>query len=241
MDEAVRFEELQIALPEPVHGLHALSAVVGIPEWWPTGARVAVVLAHGGRGGMNDPLIVDVHRELTKHKFLTIRFNFPFAEAGGRVADDSMDALEEAYRAALSLLGRDPAAAPAHVFLGGKGIGGRVAAALATTRLQVDGIFFMGYPLHPVDRPEQAVGDHLYRIISPMLFIQGTRDRHCDLAVLGRCLARVGAPTTLEVVEGADGDLTAPLRPPADEQGNDDQPTVPKTVAAWIERVLQRR
>jgi hypothetical protein len=37
-----------------------------------------------------------------------------------------------------------------------------------------------------------------------MHFVQGTRDRSCDLDVLRRTLTRVGAPTTLQVIEGAD-------------------------------------
>ena len=240
MEHAARFEEVQIALPDPVHGLGTISAVVGIPEWWPTGARVAVVMAHGGGGNLDDPLIECLHRRLAAHQFLTVRFNFPFAEAGRRTADDSPDALENAYAAAISILGRDPAAAPAHLFLGGKGIGGRVAADIATTRLQVDGVFFMGYPLHLVDRPELAQRDQLYRIISPMLFIQGTRDRRCDLTALGRCLARVGAPPTLRTIEGADHGLRC--RPsPAGKEDDESWTGIPEIIAGWMDGILQSR
>jgi hypothetical protein len=37
-----------------------------------------------------------------------------------------------------------------------------------------------------------------------MLFLQGERDRQCDIDVLRRTLTRVGAPTTLQVLEEAD-------------------------------------
>ena len=36
------------------------------------------------------------------------------------------------------------------------------------------------------------------------LFLQGERDRHCNLDLLRHTLSRVGAPTTLQVVQDAD-------------------------------------
>lgn len=79
-----------------------------------------------------------------------------------------------------------------------------MAAQLATTRIRVDGLFFLSFPLHPQDKPDQIQAEHLYRIISPMLFVQGTRDRQCDLDALRRALVRVGAPTSLHVLQQAD-------------------------------------
>ena len=37
-----------------------------------------------------------------------------------------------------------------------------------------------------------------------MHFVQGTRDRSCDLDLLRQTLTRVGAPTTLQVLQEAD-------------------------------------
>ena len=53
-------------------------------------------------------------------------------------------------------------------------------------------------------KPELTDPAQLFRIISPMLFLQGARDRHCDLDVLRQTLTRVGAPTTLQVIKEAD-------------------------------------
>ena len=64
VEPSARFEELKIALPEPVHGLEKVSAVLGVPRWWPTGARVGVVLAHGASSNLADPLVEHLHREL---------------------------------------------------------------------------------------------------------------------------------------------------------------------------------
>ncbi len=204
VEPSARYEEIKIPLRDPVHGLTEVSGVLGIPEWWPTGSRVAVAIAHGSSGDMNEPIVESLHRELTEHRYLTVRFNFPFAEAGKRASSDSMEVLEMTYRSALGALGRDPSAAPAHLFVGGKNLGAQVAAQAAAARLRVDGVYFLGYPLHKQGNATELRDDPLYRVISPMLFVQGTRDRHCDLDHLRRVMLRVGAVSKLHVVEEAD-------------------------------------
>jgi len=245
VEQAARFEEVKIELPEPLLDVEILNAVVGIPEWWPTGSRVAVAIAHDSTSDMHHPLVEAIHRELATHRFLTVRFNFPFAETGRPASDYSTEMLERAYRAALSILGRDPTAAPSHLFLGGMGLGGRVAARLATARLQIDGAFFLGFPLHPAGKPDQVQADQLFRIISPMLFVQGTEDPRCDLGVLRTCLKRIGAPTSLQGVEGATHALTAtppPPTPPPVEGDDEEAPAhrdpIASVIAAWMDDLL---
>lgn len=177
--------------------------MLGVPQWWPTGMRVGAVFAHGSSRDFNDPVLVELQRELTERRILTLRFNFPFGEAGKKRAD-APALLRRTYRDAVMLLSRDPMAAPAHLFLGGKGLGGRVAAEIAAKGARVDGVFFLGFPLHPQGKPENADPEPLFRIISPMLFMQGERDRQCELDVLRRTLTRVGAPTTLQLFAEAD-------------------------------------
>ena len=203
VEPSAKYEEVKIPLSETIHGVDEVSGVLGVPRWWPTGSRVSVVMAHGSTGDMNEPAIEAVHRELTERRYLTLRFNFPFAEAGKRRPDD-MPALRRTMRAAIASLGRDPTAAPAHLFLGGKGLGAQVAADLASSRVRVDGLFLMAYPLHPSGKPEELQPEQLFRIVSPSLFLQGDRDKTCDIEALRRTLVRVGAPTVLQVIEEAD-------------------------------------
>jgi hypothetical protein len=59
-DAAPQFEEIKIPLPDRVHELDAVTGLLGIPEWWPTGSRVAVVLARAS--GEADPLIDHIQR-----------------------------------------------------------------------------------------------------------------------------------------------------------------------------------
>lgn len=237
MESSERFEEIQIPLLEGVHGLGHVRGVLGTPEWWPTGERVAVVMAHGTSKSCDDPLIVNLTRALTARGLLTLRFNFPFAEAGKRATSDSPAVLERTFRAAVALLGRDPAALPARLFVGGVGLGGRVAAELVADRLHADGLFFLGFPLHGQDKPEQIDPDVLYRITSPMLFVQGTRDRRCQGEALRRALRRVGAPIELHDVEHADSSFHAPKKSGRSEA--EVHAEVLGVLAGWITRHLR--
>ena len=101
VEPSARFEELKIPLPDPIHGIEEVSAVLGIPRWWPTGSRVSVVMAHGATDDMNDPVLAHMHRELTERRYLTLRFNFPFAEARKK-RPDSEAVLRRTMRAAIS-------------------------------------------------------------------------------------------------------------------------------------------
>ncbi len=204
MEPSARYENVTIPLPEGSGtDVEAVSGILGVPEWWPTGSRIGVVIAHGRSETLEDPVVADLHRGLTERGYLSLRFNFPFAESGKRRPDKDA-VLERAFAEAVHLLGRDPTAAPAHLFLGGKGLGARTAARLAMTRMRLEGLFFLAHPLHKADKVDEVDADHLYRIIAPMLFLQGSRDRYCDLDVLRRTLLRVGAPTQLQVIEEAD-------------------------------------
>ena len=234
MDEATsRFEQIEIPLPEPVHEQNAVTGVLGVPEWWPTGSRVSVVLAHGREA--EDPLLESLQQALTERKILTLRFRFPFVEAK-KSRPDPMPVLQRTFRAALGVLGRDPTAAPAHLFVGGKNLGAQVAAQAAAARLRVDGVYLLGYPLHKQGNTAELRDDPLYRVISPVLFVQGTRDRHCDLDALRRVLLRVGAVSKLHVVEEADH--TFKVAKKSGRVAEDVHAEVLTTLHEWILKVL---
>jgi predicted alpha/beta-hydrolase family hydrolase len=212
VESASRQQQVTIPLDEPVGDVTSVSGVLGVPEWWPTGARIGIVLAHGSGRNLHDPLIESLQVGLTARKFLALRFNFPFAEAR-RTRPDPLPVLERVLRHAVAVLGRDPSAAPAHLFIGGVGIGAQAAVHCAAARLRVDGVFALGYPLHSRDMPDKNLrAEPLFRVVSPMLFVQGSRDRTCDLDTLRRTLTRVGAPKTLHVIPEADGTLAVPRR-----------------------------
>jgi predicted alpha/beta-hydrolase family hydrolase len=241
VEPAARYEELKIPLPEQVHGVEQVSAVLGIPRWWPTGARLGVVLAHGAGSDLNDPAISYLHRELTERRFLSLSFNFPFAEgktpAGKPRRPNPMTVLRRCFRAAIGALARDPTAAPAHLFLAGKGLGAQVAADLSISRIRADGLILMSYPLHAAGKPGQVDADQLYRVVAPMLFLQGSRDRYCDLDVLRQTLSRVGAPTALYVAQDADHHLKVPKKAARPEE--EVYAEMLGVADSWIDKILE--
>ncbi len=237
MDRSAQFEDVEIPLTTaPIHGRESVRGVLGIPEWWPTGDRVAVVIAHGSSSNHEDPLVTFLTSKLAGLGYLTLRFNFPFAEAGKRVSSDTPKDLEQCFRAALNVLGRDPTARPARLMIGGVGLGGRVAASLVADRIRAEGLFLLGFPLHPQDKPDQGDAEILYRATSPMLFVQGTRDRRCDQTTLRAALRRVGAPVELHDVADADSSFHVPKK--SRRTSDEVQEEIFSVLTNWIARRL---
>ncbi len=210
VEQSPQFKEFQIPLPESVGGVDSVSAVMGIPEWWPTCQRIAMVIAHDAATDIHHPMLEHLQQRLTHGKFLTLRFNFPFAELSEQTDHDSAEMLLRTFRAAIGALLRDPTSAPAHIFIGGHGLGARVAAQLATTQIRIEGTFLLSFPLHPPGQPDEVSAEQLYRITSPTLFVQGSRDRRCDLSALKQVARRMGTTIEVRSVHEADEDFTVP-------------------------------
>lgn len=166
----------------------------------PPGADATLVVAHGAGAGMDHPFMAGFTRAMNDEGIATLRFNFPYLEAGRRSPDRAPVAIA-AWRAAF-----DAAAARTksgeRVWAGGKSFGGRMASMAVAQGMPAAGLVFLGYPLHPPGKPERARDDHLYGLLVPMLFVQGTRDPFATPAVLEPVLAKLGDRATLHAVEG---------------------------------------
>ena len=68
----------------------------------------------------------------------------------------------------------------------------------------VRGIVFFGFPLHPSGKPSVERAEHLSAVEIPMLFLQGTRDKLADIALLKMVLAGIADKATLHIVETGD-------------------------------------
>ena len=195
MNPSVLSDTTQIAVtPES-----SVGAVICTPEWWPSGHRVGVVLAHDVEGSIDQEKLARLQQALSERGNLTLRFNFPYAEAGKK-RPDPPHLLERTLRAASATLLRDRENAPARLIIGGYGLGAQVATRVVAQGLKVDGIACLGFPLHPSGKPNQQRAEALFRLICPLLFIQGDRDAHCRVDRLEGLLRRIGAPTQLHVV-----------------------------------------
>jgi predicted alpha/beta-hydrolase family hydrolase len=163
----------------------------------------AYVLAHGAGAGMEHPFLESVARLLSARRVATLRYQFPYTEAGGR-RPDPPGVLLATVRAAVA---RARELMPeVRLFAGGKSMGGRMTSAAAADRPLdgVAGLVFLGFPLHRPGRPAIDRAEHLGRVQLPMLFLQGTRDDLADLSLVREVTTGLGSRATLHVVEGAD-------------------------------------
>jgi predicted alpha/beta-hydrolase family hydrolase len=166
-------------------------------------ASALLVLAHGAGAGMAHPFMTDVADLLAKTGISTLRFQFPYMEAGSRRPDRPATA-HAAVRAAVRKAARLAPTLP--LFAGGKSFGGRMTSqAQALEPLpNVRGLVFLGFPLHPPDKPSIERAEHLFDIHVPQLFIQGTRDALAQPALLRGVVRRLGKRARLWPVKDAD-------------------------------------
>jgi predicted alpha/beta-hydrolase family hydrolase len=149
---------------------------------------------------MEHPFLVGFARACQEEGLATMRFNFPYVEAGRR-APDTEAVLRDAWRAAFDAASSRSKTEP--VWASGKSLGGRIASmAAADGQIDPTGLVFLGYPLHPPGKPERIRDEHLYRVQAPMLFLQGTSDPFASPALLARVVKKLGERATLIPFEG---------------------------------------
>jgi len=182
-----------------VPGAGRVSALLTLPD----DARCLYVLAHGAGAGMRHPFMERIAEALAGKGIATFRYQFPYMEQGKRrpdtprVAEATVRAAVEAARAAAPGL---------RLIAGGKSFGGRMtsSAQAADPLPGVEGLAFLGFPLHPPGRPGTGRATHLDQVGIPMLFLQGTRDTLADLDLLRPVCEGLSPRATLRPVEGGD-------------------------------------
>ncbi|WP_300265852.1 alpha/beta family hydrolase [Microbacterium sp.] len=142
-------------------------------EWGQGTGRGVVVLAHGAGAGMDHPFLVGLSDALNALGFSTLRFTFPYREQGRRLPGPAAHAIAT-WREAVSHARVQEPDVP--VWAAGKSYGGRMASMAVAEGLEVDGLIYLGYPLHPPGKPDRLRADHLPGISVPQLFIEGKND-----------------------------------------------------------------
>jgi predicted alpha/beta-hydrolase family hydrolase len=90
-------------------------------------------------------------------------------------------------------------------------MGGRIASQVAAQNGEnIDGLVFLGYPLHPPGRPEKLRSEHLPNIKAPMLFIQGSRDAFGTKQEIAGLIKKLKLRAELFSIENGDHSLKAP-------------------------------
>jgi predicted alpha/beta-hydrolase family hydrolase len=147
----------------------------------PERAVAALVLAHGAGAGMTHRSMQAIADAFEQCGIATLRFNFPFIDAGKNRVDSPAVAttcIAEAFADA-SLRTTLP------IWLGGHSFGGRMAShAVLEHGLAAEGLIFCSFPLHTADKPAVSRAAHLAAIKQPMLFLSGTRDALAQRALL---------------------------------------------------------
>jgi uncharacterized protein len=186
--------------------LETSTGPVSVAWGGPAEATVVAVMAPGAGGGMDSRFMEVIASRLADASLRVCRFNFSYFERGRR-SPDRVEVLEDTYRAVVSHVRTSHQGALA---LGGKSMGGRIASQIVSSKEKADGLFFLGYPLHPPGRPERLRDAHLYGIRTPMLFVEGTRDPFCPLDTLETVRSRLSAPNELVVIEGGNHSFEVP-------------------------------
>jgi hypothetical protein len=177
----------------------------------PPDAWLLYVLAHGAGAGMRHRFLESVSGALAERGVATLRYQFPYLEAG-RKRPDYPSVLQATVRGAVAKAAELEPELP--TIAGGKSLGGRMTsgAAAATPLVGVRGLVFLGFPLHPPGQPGTSRADHLDRVDVPMLFLQGTRDSFARLDLITDVSEGLQPSATLHVVEGGDHSFSVPKR-----------------------------
>ena len=163
-----------------------------------------LVFAHGAGAGMQHVFMEAAAVALAERGVATLRYNFPYMEAGRRGPDRApklITTVRAAVEAARDLADGLP------LIAGGKSMGGRMTSMAAAEQPLPDirGLVFFGFPLHGIGKPPSADrGLHLADVGLPMLFLQGTRDKLADLSFLRPLVDELRPSPALLVVDGAD-------------------------------------
>ncbi len=190
---------LEITVPSRSRGEIRVSGCLLEPE----SARCLYVMAHGAGAGRSHPLMEQAARDLAEVGVATLRFDFPYMEAGTRRPDPPAR-LHRTVRSAVELAHTLRPQLP--LFAGGRSMGGRMTSqAQAIEALPgVQGLIFLAFPLHPSRKPGIERAEHLEAVEIPMLFLSGTRDDLAELELLRGVCSRLGSLARLHVVDGAD-------------------------------------
>ena len=148
-------------------------------ELSPETARTTIMFAHGAGAPMDSPAMTVIAESLAEQGLRVVRFEFCYMAArrteGTRKPPPRAEKLNSEYLAAIEELQVE-----GQLIIGGKSMGGRVASMIADELFEADriaGLLCVGYPFHPIWKPEKLRTEHLRHLRTPTLICQGTRDQ----------------------------------------------------------------
>lgn len=200
----------------------------------PPHARACYVLAHGAGAGMTHSFLTAMANGLAERGIATLRYQFLYMEQGSRRPDPPKLA-HAAVRAAVLEAARRLPDIP--LFAGGKSFGGRMTsqAQAAAPLPGVRGLVFLGFPLHPPEKPSTERAKHLFEVNIPMLFLQGTRDEFAQLQLLEPLCRELESRATLKLISDADHSFHVLAR--SGRKDPEVRVEVLDTMANWMDKI----
>lgn len=166
-------------MPEP-HSEKAGRYLIDNPATVATLSPV-LLLAHGAGAAMDSPFLSEMAALLAERGVIVARFEFGYMgqrrDGGTRRPPPRTDALCAEFAVMVADIRRRYR--KASMFIGGKSMGGRIASMIADDMRKghrITGCICLGYPFHPVGRPETLRTTHLGTMQTPTLIVQGERD-----------------------------------------------------------------
>ena len=160
-----------------------------------------ILFAHGAGAPSSHPWMQRWIGRLTTIGTVTA-FDYPYMKEVRR-RPDPLPKLIAAHRQALAQA-RQEHGGP--TVLIGKSLGARVGCHLALEE-EVAAVVCLGYPLCGGGDPAKLRAEVLRALSTPILFVQGTRDRLCPLQLLENVRQEISAFNKLHIVEGGDHSL----------------------------------
>lgn len=156
--------------------------------------KALFIFAHGAGADKSHHFMENFTSLLNDKNINVVRFNFPYMDKrlvdGKKYPPNKMPVLEECYQTVMDKYFKD-SSNTLPIFIGGKSMGGRVAATLSETVSSsietsepksdievnpIKGAICIGYPFHPQKKPEKLRLEPLQNTKLPILILQGDRD-----------------------------------------------------------------
>lgn len=148
-------------------------------ELGPKSSSATILFAHGAGAPMDSSAMTAIADALAEQGLRVVRFEFSYMASrrteGTRKPPPRAEKLNSEYLAAIEALQVD-----GPLIIGGKSMGGRVASMIADELFgsnQIAGLLCVGYPFHPIGKPEKLRTEHLQNLRTPTLICQGMRDQ----------------------------------------------------------------
>jgi predicted alpha/beta-hydrolase family hydrolase len=204
----------------------------------PEEARATILLAHGAGAPMDSAAMNAATKALVATGLRIARFEFAYmasrrTEAGRKPPPRAEKVMSEYIAAVDALKANGP------LIIGGKSMGGRVASMVCDELLakeRIAGLLCLGYPFHPVAKPEQLRTAHLAGLKTPALIVQGTRDPFGTREEV----ATYTLSKQIEILWLEDGDHDLkPRKAVSGFSAADHLATMAKAVDAWVKRIVR--